>query len=442
MSGVTYKDAGVDTAEGARAVDAIKAAVRTTYGPEVIGDLGGFGGLFSAASLKGMADPVLVAGTDGVGTKLELAKRLGDHSTVGIDLVAMCANDIVVAGARPLFFLDYLAVGKLEAAFAAELVGGIAEGCRQAGCALIGGEMAEHPGTMRVGDYDVSGFCVGVVDRSGMLGPERVREGDVILGLASNGLHSNGFSLVRRALTDALSDEELATRRLPGDAQGAGTPCAGAPAVSPAAAPPAAPCAGAPPAAAPPAGALLADALLAPTRIYVKPLLEALEAGLPIHAAAHITGGGITENLDRALPVGLDAQVTLATWEVPAVIQEVIEAAALDVFEALRTFNMGIGMALICPPDALAPLTKHFLATGRVFRIGEVTAASDPTAPGQVRYRTKERRAGPPFRDASSETSSETSSGASSETSSGASNEASSDASSEASSDASSEASN
>jgi phosphoribosylformylglycinamidine cyclo-ligase len=353
MPGITYKDAGVDTAEGARAVDAIKAAVRTTYGPEVIGDLGGFGGLFSAAALKDMSDPILVSGTDGVGTKLELAKRLGNHATVGIDLVAMCVNDIVVAGARPLFFLDYLAVGKLEATFAAEVVSGIAEGCRQAGCALIGGEMAEHPGTMLAGDYDLSGFCVGVVDRAKMLSPEHVHEGDVIIGLASSGLHSNGFSLVRRTLTDALSDEELATRPLASSGS-----------------------------------ERLGEALLTPTRIYVKPLLEALEAELPIHAAAHITGGGITENLNRALPAGLNAQVTPTSWEVPAVIQAAVMAAGLDEREALKTFNMGIGMALICPPEAAAAVAEHFLPLGPVFYIGEVVAAGDPTAPSQVLYRT------------------------------------------------------
>jgi phosphoribosylformylglycinamidine cyclo-ligase len=379
MSHLTYKDAGVDIEEGARAVDAIKTAVRATYTPEVIGDIGGFGGMFSAASFKDMVDPVLVAGTDGVGTKLDLARRLGDHSTVGIDLVAMCVNDVVSSGARPLFFLDYLAVGRLEAPFAAEVVEGIAEGCRQAGCALIGGEMAEHPGTMKEGDYDLSGFCVGVVDRSKAIGPHLVREGDVILGLEASGLHSNGFSLVRRALTDALSDEELATRELPG-------------------------------------GERLAKALLAPTRIYAKPLVAALGDGLAIHAAAHITGGGITENLNRVLPAGLDALVTLATWEVPAVIQEAVEAAGLDLYEALRTFNMGIGMALVCPPDAVASVTKHFMASGRVYRIGEVVAATEaaeaaeaaapaeaatpaessapdapfaPPAAGQVRYRQK-----------------------------------------------------
>jgi phosphoribosylformylglycinamidine cyclo-ligase len=352
MSETTYKDAGVNIDEGARAVDAIKDMVRATYTPEVIGDIGGFGGLFSALSLKDIEEPILVSGTDGVGTKLDLARRLGDHSTVGTDLVAMCANDVVASGAKPLFFLDYLAVGKLEAAFAARVVKGIAEGCTQAGCALIGGEMAEHPGTMKEGDYDLSGFCVGVVDRSKMIGSHLVQKNDVILGLESSGLHSNGFSLVRRALTDTLSDEELATRVLPN-------------------------------------GERLGKALLAPTRIYVKPLLAALDAGLPIHAAAHITGGGITENLNRVLPAGLDALVTLATWEVPPVIQEVTEAANLELYEALRTFNMGIGMALVCPQDAVLPLTKHFLASGRIFRIGEVVQAATPQAIGQVRYLQK-----------------------------------------------------
>jgi len=352
MVAINYKDAGVDIDEGARAVDAIRAAVKSTYTPEVIGDIGGFGGLFSAAAFKDMHDPVLVSGTDGVGTKLELAKRLGIHDTVGIDLVAMCVNDIVVSGARPLFFLDYLAIGKLEASFAAEVVGGIAEGCRQAGCALIGGEMAEHPGLMPEGDYDISGFCVGVVDRPRMIGSALVREGDVILGLPSSGFHSNGFSLIRRAVTDALTDEELATRTLPD-------------------------------------GSLLGEALLTPTRIYVKPLLEALEAGLPIHAAAHITGGGITENLNRALPPGLDAAVTLATWLIPPVMDEVLDQTKLELHEALKTFNMGIGMALICAPEGMPEITRHFRNSGRIFRIGEVVKAADPSAPGAVRYKLK-----------------------------------------------------
>ena len=352
MAPMTYQDAGVDIAEGVRAVDAIREVVRTTYTPQVIGDIGGFGGLFSAALLKDMAEPILVSGTDGVGTKIDLARRLKDHSTIGIDLVAMCANDVVTCGAKPLFFLDYLAVGKLETPFALEVVSGIAEGCRQAGCALIGGEMAEHPGTMQPTDYDVSGFCVGVVDRPKMIGPHLVQENDIIIGLASSGLHSNGYSLARRCLTDALSDDELVNRKLL-------------------------------------SGEKLGQALLKPTSIYVKPLLEALDKGLAIHAAAHITGGGITENLNRALPPGLDASVTLATWQVPKVVQEVIEAAGLDVYEALKTFNMGIGMALICSKGDMGAITKHFLGYGKLFRLGEVVKAKDPESPGQVLYKMK-----------------------------------------------------
>lgn len=349
---LTYADAGVDTARGAQAVAAIRDAVRSTYRSEVVGDIGGFGGLFSAAAFKDMEDPLMVSGTDGVGTKLRLAQRLGVHSTVGIDLVAMCANDILVTGAEPLFFLDYIALGKLETEQVQEIVAGIADGCRQAGCALIGGEMAEHPGVMEPEDYDLSGFCVGVVDRPRMIGPYKVREGDVILGLASSGLHSNGFSLVRRALTDQLSDEQLKTAKMDD-------------------------------------GHLLGGALLAPTRIYVGTLLAALRDGAPIHACAHITGGGITENLNRALPPGLDAAVTLGTWEVPKVIEEVVEAANLDLLSALATFNMGIGMVVICGPDDVASLTLRFLKAGeRVFRIGTVIAAEDAEADGKVVYLT------------------------------------------------------
>jgi len=353
MAEITYKQAGVDIDEGARAVDAIKQAVRTTYTSEVIGDIGGFGGLFSAAAFKEMDDPILVSGTDGVGTKLELAKRLNNHATVGIDLVAMCANDIVTCGARPLFFLDYLAVGKLKASFAAEVVSGVAEGCRQAGCALIGGEMAEHPGVMAESDYDLSGFCVGVVDRAQMIGPERVRQGDVIIGLASTGLHSNGFSLVRRALTDTITDEELRTRTMPA-----------------------------------PDSRTLGEALLEPTRIYVRTVLDLIESfGEGIHAAAHITGGGITENLNRALPDTLDAQVSLGTWPVPPIISLVAEAASLPLDEMLKTFNMGIGLALIVSPEIVEAVgTRLDILGSDAFIIGEVIPALDLTQPRRIHF--------------------------------------------------------
>lgn len=362
-SETTYKDAGVDINEGARAIDAIKDAVRQTYTPEVIGDLGGFGGLFSAASFKDMQDPVLVSGTDGVGTKLELAKRLHKHDSIGIDLVAMCVNDIATTGARPLFFLDYLAIGKLDAKFAAEVVGGIAKGCKQAGCALIGGEMAEHPGVMQPESYDISGFAVGVVDKPQMIGPERVCVGDKIIGIASSGLHSNGYSLVRHALTNAMSDAQLAAGQLND-------------------------------------GTSLAKALLAPTRIYARPLLDALnffnaqknpaqlQLKPAIHAAAHITGGGITENLNRALPAGMNALLN-KKWHVPPVINAVVNAAGLSEEEALKTFNMGIGLALLVDAQAASDVCEFFAAIyGKddVFTIGEVVAAKSSESEPVVLY--------------------------------------------------------
>ena len=344
----TYKDAGVDTTEGARAVDAIKACVATTKRPEVIGGLGGFGGLFSAAKLKDMADPVLVSGTDGVGTKLRLAQLFDRHETVGIDLVAMCVNDLLASGAEPLFFLDYIAIGHIEAEHVAQIVGGIAEGCRQAGCSLVGGEMAEHPGVMAKDDYDLAGFCVGVVDRPKMILPEMVQEGDAILGIASSGLHSNGYSLARRVLIDESAD--LSQYTAPQDRFG---------------------------------GESLVDAMLKPTRIYVKPILGLLESGLPVHGVAHITGGGITENLNRVLPENLDAEVEWGTWDVPAVVQAAVEAANLSDTEAYRTFNMGVGMCVVCDPDAVDDIAESLTAAGEtVFPVGRIVKGT-----GQVIYK-------------------------------------------------------
>lgn len=317
---ITYADAGVDVDEGARAVDAIKAAVATTTRPEVIGGLGGFGSCFSAAALKDMEEPVLVSGTDGVGTKLAIAQLLNRHNTVGEDLVAMCVDDIVPMGAEPLFFLDYVAVGKLKAEAVAEIVGGIAEGCRKSGCSLVGGEMAEHPGVMNPDDYDLAGFVVGVVDKPKILGPEKVSEGDIILGLPSSGIHSNGYSLVRKVAIEGKTVEELnqPLEELDGES--------------------------------------LADAVLRPTTIYAGGLLAALRAGAPIKAMAHITGGGITENLNRALPSHLDAEVDRGgeagpAWDIPPVISYVSNAAHLSLDEQYRTFNMGVGMALIVDMD-------------------------------------------------------------------------------------------
>ncbi len=349
---VSYADAGVDVDEGARAVDAIKEAVARTNRPEVIGGLGGFGCLFDASALKQMDDPVLVSGTDGVGTKLAIAQLLDRHETVGLDLVAMCVDDVVVCGAEPLFFLDYVAIGKIEAAGMARIVGGIAEGCRQSGCALIGGEMAEHPGVMKKGEYDLAGFVVGVVDRPKMLDVNNVHPGDVILGLPSSGIHSNGYSLVRKVAIEGRTREEL---EQPLTELG---------------------------------GESLADAVMRPTTIYAGGILKALRAGAPIKAMAHITGGGITENLNRALPSDVDALVDRGgedgpAWDVPPVISYMVRAAGLTPDEAYKTFNMGVGMSLICAPDDVDEVCDDLEAAGFApFVMGECVAGE-----GKVSYR-------------------------------------------------------
>ncbi len=344
---MTYAQAGVDTAEGARAVDAIKGVVHSTYRPEVVGDIGGFGGLFSIAAAKDMEDPLLVSGTDGVGTKLKLAQLTGKHGTVGIDLVAMCANDILATGAEPLFFLDYVAIGKLKAENVAEIVAGIGEGCKQAGCALIGGEMAEHPGVMDPDDYDLSGFCVGLVDRPKMLDPESVREGDVLIGLASSGLHSNGYSLARKVCVEGKTDEELfGVREELGNMS-------------------------------------VVDALLTPTRIYVKPVRAVMES-VPgaVRALAHITGGGISENLNRALPKTVNAEVDLGSWPVLPIIKHVCAAANLDETEALKTFNMGLGVVLIVDPAQVEAVEAALAQAGETtYRVGRIVAGE-----GEVQY--------------------------------------------------------
>ncbi len=335
---ITYSQAGVDIVEGARAVDAIKPLVRRTYRSEVVGDIGGFGGLFSIAAARDMEDPLLVSGTDGVGTKLKVAQMLGVHNTVGIDLVAMCVNDILATGAEPLFFLDYVAVGKLSSEAMAAIVEGIAEGCIMAGCSLIGGEMAEHPGVMDDNDYDLSGFCVGLVDRAKMLDPARVREGDVLIGLPSSGLHSNGYSLARKVAVEGKALEELSQPRDYLDGQS------------------------------------VLEALLQPTRIYVKAVRGVMEA-VPgaVHALAHITGGGISENLNRALNSAVDAEVRLGSWDVPPIVRFVCDAANLSQDEALKTFNMGVGMVLVVAPDAADDVLAELERMGeRAFRLGEV----------------------------------------------------------------------
>ena len=348
---VTYEDAGVDTAEGARAVDAIKAAVKETNRPEVIGGLGGFGGCFSAAAFKDMEDPVMVSGTDGVGTKLAIAQLLDRHDTVGEDLVAMCVDDVVPIGAEPLFFLDYVAIGKLRAEHVAQIVKGIANGCKKSGCALVGGEMAEHPGVMNPDDYDLAGFVVGVVDRPKMIGPEKVKAGDVILGLASSGIHSNGYSLVRKVAIEGRSVEELEAYNEE-------------------------------------LGESVADAVMRPTTIYAGQLIRALHAGAPIHAMAHITGGGITENLNRALPADVDALVYRGgeagpAWSIPPIITYVSRLAGLTLTEAYKTFNMGVGMSIICAPKDVDAVTAALKAEGLApFVMGECIPGT-----GCVQYR-------------------------------------------------------
>ena len=349
---ITYADAGVDVDEGARSVELIKPAVKKTNRPEVIGGLGGFGSLFSMKGYKDMEDPVLVSGTDGVGTKLAIAQRFGRNDTVGQDLAAMCADDVVVAGAEPLFFLDYVSVGKLRAEALAEIVGGIAEGCSMAGCALVGGETAEHPGVMDPDDYDLAGFVVGVVDRPKMIGPDLVQEGDVIIGLPSSGIHSNGYSLVRKVVIEGKTDEELTA---PLDELG---------------------------------GRSIVDAVLEPTTIYAGGLIRALKAGAPIHAMAHITGGGITENLNRALPATIDAAVDRGgeegpAWDVPPIIDYVSRAAGLTPDEAYKTFNMGVGMSVICAPDDVDEVCEALTDQGFApFVMGECIPGT-----GKVVYR-------------------------------------------------------
>ncbi|WP_308914933.1 phosphoribosylformylglycinamidine cyclo-ligase [Jannaschia sp. LMIT008] len=316
--GLTYALAGVDIAAGDALVDRAKSAARATDRPGTVGALGGFGALFDPKA-AGYVDPILVAATDGVGTKLRLAIDTDSLEGIGQDLVAMCVNDLICQGAEPLFFLDYLATGRLEVDAAARVVEGIARACKASGCALIGGETAEMPGLYAAGDFDLAGFAVGAVERGGVL-PRDVADGDVLLGLASAGVHSNGFSLVRRVAERAgLGWNDPA-------------PFAG--------------------------DATLGEALLTPTRLYVRPVLQAVRAG-GVHALAHITGGGLTENLPRVLPDGLGVHVDLLAWTPPPVFAWLAEAGGIAGAEMRRTFNCGIGMVLVCDPgevDALATL--------------------------------------------------------------------------------------
>ncbi|MFP4081058.1 MAG: phosphoribosylformylglycinamidine cyclo-ligase [Ectothiorhodospira sp.] len=332
LHGLRYEDAGVSIDAGNTLVERIKPHARRTRRPGVMAGLGSFGALFELP-IADYREPVLVSGTDGVGTKLKLAHQLGRHDTIGIDLVGMCVNDIVVQGAEPLFFLDYYATGALEVDTAEEVVQGIADGCAQAGCALVGGETAEMPGMYAAGEYDLAGFAVGIVEKSRILDGSRVTPGDVILGLASSGPHANGYSLIRRLLE--LTEKDL------------DTPCG---------------------------ETSLGSALMAPTRIYVKPLL-ALLAAHPVHALAHITGGGLLENLPRVLPEGTRACIDPAAWPRPPVFGWLQEAGGIEEGEMLRTFNCGIGMVVILPPEAKDKARALLAAQGvEGFPIGRITA--------------------------------------------------------------------
>lgn len=332
---LSYKDAGVDIDAGNALVSRIKHVVKETRRPEVMGGLGGFGAL--CAVPQKYREPVLVSGTDGVGTKLRLAMDLACHDTIGIDLVAMCVNDLIVCGAEPLFFLDYYATGKLDVDTAARVVTGIAEGCKQSGCALVGGETAEMPGMYHGNDYDVAGFCVGVVEKSEIIDGSKVRAGDALIALASSGPHSNGYSLVRKILE--VSKTDPATTELDGKS--------------------------------------LADHLLTPTKIYVKSILK-LIANTDVHAIAHLTGGGFWENIPRVLPDCTQARIDGASWQWPAVFNWLKTAGNVDEYEMYRTFNCGVGMIIALPvgsvPAALALLAE---AGETAWQIGDIAVCRE-----------------------------------------------------------------
>ncbi|MFO7298415.1 MAG: phosphoribosylformylglycinamidine cyclo-ligase [Pseudomonadota bacterium] len=335
---ITYRDAGVDIDAGNALVEAIKPLARATRRPGGDSELGGFGALFDLKG-AGFTDPVLVASTDGVGTKLKIAIETGRHDTIGVDLVAMCVNDLLAQGAEPLFFLDYFACGKLDVDTARTVIAGIAEGCRQAGCALIGGETAEMPGMYADQDYDLAGFSVGAVERGSLLPRSDIAVGDVLIGLASSGPHSNGYSLIRRL---------VANEGLSWDA-----PASFAPDRS------------------------LAEALLEPTRIYVRPVLSAIRETGAIKAVAHITGGGLIENVPRVLPNGIAAVVDLSSWTAPAVFGWLAQAGRLETAELLRTFNVGIGLVLIVSKSQADAVMTYLRAQGETPRIIGELAAGD-----------------------------------------------------------------
>jgi phosphoribosylformylglycinamidine cyclo-ligase len=331
-SPLTYRDAGVDIEAGESLVERIKPLVQKTQRPECLGNIGGFGGLFELP-IDRYRRPVLVSGTDGVGTKLKLAVILDRHDTIGIDLVAMCVNDVLVLGAEPLYFLDYFATGRLSPEHAQSVIAGIASGCETAGAALIGGETAEMPGMYSPGDYDLAGFCVGVVEKDQIIDGSHIRAGDQVLGLASSGLHSNGYSLARAVLerSSATLDQPIGETTL-------------------------------------------GEALLAPTRIYVRPILALLKA-VPIHGIAHITGGGLSGNIPRILPDNCDCRIDTTAWPRSEIFQWLQSEGSIDDTEMLRTFNCGIGLVIIVSSDTAAQAQQMLEASGEtVYRLGEVQA--------------------------------------------------------------------
>lgn len=338
--GLTYKDAGVDIEAGEHVVELIKKSVRSTFRPGVLTDIGGFGGLFGIDKDR-YKEPVLVSGTDGVGTKLKLAHELDIHNTVGIDLVAMCVNDILVQGAEPLFFLDYFATGSLEPEKTAAVIEGIAEGCRQAGCALLGGETAEMPGFYAPGEYDLAGFAVGIIDKEDVITGAGITEGDTILGLASTGPHSNGYSLIRKLIE--TRDLDLSKSYWEGPTLG--------------------------------------EAVLAPTRIYVKSILKLIQTH-PVKGLAHITGGGLTNNIPRILPAMVDATLKTGSWPVPPVFEFIRSEGGVFDDEMRRTFNMGIGMVVVLDPSHAKEAAALLAQEGEsVYEIGAIVKGS-----GEIGY--------------------------------------------------------
>lgn len=336
-----YRSAGVDVGAGQRFIERIRNLVARTHRPEVLGSLGGFSGLFQLP--EGYQHPLLVAGTDGVGTKLKLAHRLDRHDTVGIDLVAMCVNDILTCGAEPLFFLDYIATGKLEPSRLTQVVSGITEGCQQAGCALLGGETAEMPGFYQPDEYDLAGFCVGIVEKDELINGTQIQVGDVALALPSTGLHSNGYSLVRKVMDDRQISWSDRPVELAGEALGA--------------------------------------CFLTPTQIYVKPILEARRHRLEIRGMAHITGGGLPENLPRCLAQGQSIAIDRQSWEIPPIFQWLASTGEIDLSEMFKTFNMGIGFVIIVPSQAVEATIRFFHNHSlSAWQFGEVIAGDGTLA--------------------------------------------------------------